>query len=228
MKSNRSSDSDKIKAREPISSPSGGWAYFTAIAWYVAFGVLHECIHFLVASVVCGVENHVTMNMVKEMVFARRLSLNLSGSITSNDVNLIRHAGWSFSLLAAFALHAFFLSSKTHKNPQGLSWAIVAAYITAFDAVCTDLLGLPQFFAAIAPNQHTFCCGNFGVILLHGCWLDDMSGRVKGKSALDILEKMIEVTMMRGAQSGKLYLFITYKLSLENYKSSLSHGAIFI
>lgn len=39
-------------------------------------------------------------------------------------------------------------------------------------------------------------CGNFGVLLINSSWVN-VDG---GKRALDILEKMIEVTMMRGKQ----------------------------
>ena len=41
---------------------------------------------------------------------------------------------------------------------------------------------------------HYFFCGNFGIILLNSNWLN----KDGGKKALDMLEKMIEVTMMRG------------------------------
>lgn len=48
----------------------------------------------------------------------------------------------------------------------------------------------------------TFCCGNFGVVLLNHWWLQD-----RAKAALDTLEQMITVTMMRGAQSGGVVVY---------------------
>jgi hypothetical protein len=39
-----------------------------------------------------------------------------------------------------------------------------------------------------------FFCGNFGIILINSSWIN-VDG---GKRALDMLEKMVEVTMMRG------------------------------
>ena len=45
-----------------------------------------------------------------------------------------------------------------------------------------------------AANTIIFFCGNFGVLLLNSTWIN-VDG---GKRALDMLEKMIEVTMMRG------------------------------
>ena len=82
------------------------------------------------------------------------------------------------------------------------SAATIAAVVTALEAVSTDLLGLgvPSSLGAVASSSSssssvTLLCGNFGVILINAAW----AGK---KEALDILEKMIEVTMMRGAQSG--------------------------
>ena len=89
----------------------------------------------------------------------------------------------------------------------------VAAVVTALDAISTDLLGfLPtagshSHAAAAAGASASYgygygCtaasvlfCGNFGVILINAAW----AGR---KEALDVLEKMVQITMMRGAQSG--------------------------
>ena len=49
---------------------------------------------------------------------------------------------------------------------------------------------------------HYFFCGNFGIILLNSNWLN----KDGGKKALDMLEKMIEVTMMRGKYT--IYIYI--------------------
>mmetsp|Transcript_4309 Transcript_4309/g.7220 ORF Transcript_4309/g.7220 Transcript_4309/m.7220 type:complete len:1456 (-) Transcript_4309:148-4515(-) len=46
-------------------------------------------------------------------------------------------------------------------------------------------------------------CGNFGIILLNSQWIN-VDG---GQRALSVLEKMVEVTMMRGAQSGGVVTF---------------------
>ena len=51
-----------------------------------------------------------------------------------------------------------------------------------------------------------FFCGNFGVILLSPAWTTTPGDR--GKTALTLLEKMIEVTMMRGAQTGGVISWI--------------------
>jgi hypothetical protein len=79
----------------------------------------------------------------------------------------------------------------------------------ALEALSTDLLQwrvlLPTttLTATTTTTDGTgvvFFCGNFGIILLHHWWLSDYkNGR---PSALAVLEKMVQVTMMRGAQSG--------------------------
>jgi hypothetical protein len=109
----------------------------------------------------------------------------------------------------------------------------LAACLTAMDAIWTDLLQMnPLFYSqdhsnttmdmdlnvdssssfplTLSLSTVTFFCGNFGVILLHSAWLDDKSGR---KSSIGILQKMIEVTMMRGAQSGGIVTFMNHKKS---------------
>lgn len=85
----------------------------------------------------------------------------------------------------------------------------VAAYITAMEAISTDLLGFTPAYSHLLGDadgfyptshhhhhhRHFICfCGNFGILLLNPSWLAIDGGR----TALDILEKMINVTMMRG------------------------------
>lgn len=90
----------------------------------------------------------------------------------------------------------------------------IAAVVTALEALQTDLLRIqladhfsfsaadpadpadPAATAAAAAARILFC-GNFGIILVNLAWATRGS-----RDALSILEKMIEVTMMRGAQSG--------------------------
>ena len=76
---------------------------------------------------------------------------------------------------------------------------VLAAYATALDGISTDLLGLipamiSQSTSADASTTIPFFCGNFGIIIINSAWINTDGG----KKALDILEKMVEVTMMRG------------------------------
>jgi hypothetical protein len=74
-----------------------------------------------------------------------------------------------------------------------------AAYVTAIEAVVTDLLGwTPRHAFATTASTLVVCyCGNFGIILLNPSWLSIDGGR----TALEVLEKMVEVTMMRGSSA---------------------------
>lgn len=154
----------------------------------------------------------------------------------SYDENLfiIRQCGWMTSVVVALLVHFLYRRSKfptTHSSSSrdcsysyvydggrfdyffsSFQWCQLAAYVTAMDAIWTDLLQMdpyPFFTSGFSFNDDTntsrvvFFCGNFGIILLHSSWCDDHGGR----SALDILQKMIEVTMMRGAQSGGIVIF---------------------
>ena len=56
---------------------------------------------------------------------------------------------------------------------------------------------LTTYFASKTTSDNSslpFFCGNFGILLLNSSWIN-VDG---GKTALDMLEKMVEVTMMRG------------------------------
>lgn len=120
--------------------------------------------------------------------------------------------------------------TMTKSKPSARVRCVIAAYATAVDAIATDLFGFPKlhlppavlsaagsfsslssFMSILLPFDTTasivrpgidLSCGNFGVILLHSAWFEK-----GGKYAFDILEKMIQVTMMRGAQSGGVVTF---------------------
>ena len=120
---------------------------------------------------------------------------------------MVRHVGWIASLLLALMI------------PRHLKNARWAASLTAFEAITTDLLQwkalLPGLtFAPLDGTAALFYCGNFGIILLHHLWLTD-----QGQSALDVLEKMVKVTMMRGAQSGGV---ITFRPTSSSDKTRMS------
>ena len=62
--------------------------------------------------------------------------------------------------------------------------------VTALEAVFSDLLGL------LKSDPTSFHCGNFGIILINAAF----GTGAAAKKAKDVLEKMVEVTMMRGAK----------------------------
>ena len=105
---------------------------------------------------------------------------------------VIRHVGWIFSVVT-FALAMVYLQLDC-ATLLGLGW-------TALDAMTSDLL---QMGAADDGSGERFFCGNFGLVLL------EIAHASKVKP---LLEKMIRVTMMRGAQSAGL---VTYESTGEN------------
>eukprot|EP00984_Skeletonema_dohrnii_P000867 scaffold260_cov145-Skeletonema_dohrnii-CCMP3373.AAC.2 len=135
------------------------------------------------------------------MHFLYYARLRSSASITNNK-NTTKPA--SFICLAAAVAPTF----------------ILAAYITAVESIASDLMGfVPKMAknilllgggsssaATSSPTssiQLLLHCGNFGIILLNSQWIN-VDG---GQRALSVLEKMVEVTMMRGAQSGGVVTF---------------------
>jgi hypothetical protein len=124
---------------------------------------------------------------------------------------VVRHIGWFFSVLLAFGVAR--TAIPTSKEVR------FASFVTALEALSTDLfsLNVPPILTKINSSgsiSSILFCGNFGIILLHQAWLSD-----NGKSAMDILERMIKVTMMIGAQSGGVVTFQPLKNSLRGMRS---------
>jgi len=158
-------------------------------------------------------------------MFQRRWEISISTPSSSiaaieGKIDLVHHFGWIFSLIVAvgaYIIHSHNNNiSKNKRNSDSntshpLNSPLVrAAVITALEATSTDLLGLEKYILPLFPLLNydnkseivlRFFCGNFGLILLNPAYTTTESGR---KTALDILEKMISVTMVRGAQSGEL------------------------
>lgn len=148
------------------------------------------------------------------LLIGRQTILPLTEEVGStSNLFWIQHMGWMFSVLLAISMQIFRLRKIDNNNKETTGSATfssairLAAMITALEAISTDLLGLGSFLplvttASATPSTISMLCGNFGVILLHHLWLQD-----KGRNALDCLEQMVNVTMMRGAQSGGVVFF---------------------
>jgi len=181
------------------------------------------------------------------VLFLRRSAFEGSGGATEEQEEqqhepFIRHVGWIASVVVAACL--MLVSNRPAKKnvrtgtltPSSsfscsLSSARWAAVLTAVEAVYTDLLGLPViplFFVvrsghpSVASRAYYYC-GNFGILLLHQAWWNgrDCSNDGNWTSALDVLEKMVQVTMMRGAQSGGVVTYLNgayRKVRVVNYK----------
>ena len=206
------------------------------LAAYIVFGTLHELCHLTVAwwlfgSSALGIDDtgfgpSRGVGIVTRAALGRYAVVRLPPNATadSREEKMILHSGWIFSILIALACHGLHVQARRNKQvccrnsstaDEGLQTCTrrmfecpaiaLGAYVTALEALSTDLLGLaPALPAWTGQADMMFCfCGNFGLILLNSSWLNIDGGR----TALDILEKMVTVTMMRGAQSGGVVTF---------------------
>ena len=85
------------------------------------------------------------------------------------------------------------------------STARCAAILTAAEACLSDLCRLERRrepSTELGSRDGWFWCGNFGLILLNGAWA------ATPEPMKDILQKMAEVTMVRGAQSGGVLSYV--------------------
>ena len=195
------------------------------VLFYVVFGAIHELSHLLVAlsllpkvSWPSFLQSTTTVGFWYDLIFGRRLVLPAKlrdyeeqAQISALEAaDWIRHAGWITSLTLALAIHACTKWNPKACSPSfidGLKWA---AWMTAIDALCTDLLQAIPYLplhssAEDSQSSLVFWCGNFGMILLHRAWW--MTPQDNGRTALDVLQKMVEITMMRGAQSGGVIVY---------------------
>ena len=170
---------------------------------YMICGVLHEAAHISVASLYYSQLSEFgvspTSVVLLQAVFGRYSVIQLS---EKEHHDIIRHAGWIFSVLLAIVCHLLHNYKRTTKKDN--NDIAMVAYIVAFEATVTDLLQLTPMHNTVTQNDSIISfCGNFGILLLNPSWLSIDGGR----TALDVLEKMVNVTMMRGAQSGGVVTF---------------------
>ena len=177
-------------------------SFWRLFKWYIFLGAFHEAAHVVIALIV-GIPWHdgilqdgLISFLIRTFIERQTVIFNVYGENWDAPLLIVRHSGWIVSVALALLIPKCYQSAK---------WA---AAITAVEAITTDLLQwnslLPVLAMApsIGGNLSVFRCGNFGIILLHHLWLTD-----QGQAALDILEKMVKVTMMRGAQSGGVITF---------------------
>ena len=160
------------------------------------------------------------MSILLQAVFGRYSIIQLS-SEEHHDV--IRHAGWIFSILLAIGCHLLHNYRRTtintsddYKGSSILGSITMVAYLVAFEAIVTDLFKLTPMHTVIQNDSIICFCGNFGILLLNPSWLSIDGGR----TALDVLEKMVNVTMMRGAQSGGVVTFEPHHYSKKKHSST--------
>lgn len=187
------------RTMRPIKNDLAKWLLI-----YAVFGFLHELVHILIASCLnlIQITNDGYLHHLHNAIH-RRFVLR-----TNEDFNIdfweefaIRHSGWLFSVGVAAICRIKFTSFLSKPF-------LSAVYAVAFDSLVTDLLCFKPIFHSISDantnieNTLVFYCGNFGMIILNPIWFQD-----SGKFILDVIEKMVEITMIRGAQSGGVVTF---------------------
>lgn len=202
------SNLDKTSSLLPMAEVNGHTdkspkRLFVVVAAYFGLGAIHELTHVMAAVILSSARQlpfAFSWDHVLSIVLERRVVLDL-GIESNDDHYYIRHAGWIVSLFLAWILCRKFGRS----SPVGF-----AATVTAMEALTTDLFGFCHLLP-ITPSlpegvesPSIFYCGNFGILLLHHWWL---TNRGQG-SALDCLEQMVSITMMRGAQSGGVVTYV--------------------
>ena len=143
-------------------------------ASYLLFGLLHELSHVAIASILLGpsLKNHPFHTIDDLLQFVKRALLGrycLIEVVANDDTTssywshaAIRHFGWAFSLVMAMGLHYLQRRRKSsssidtscvHKmSSSSSSWfvsnpiVVIAAYVTALEAVTTDLFNFVPIF----------------------------------------------------------------------------------
>jgi hypothetical protein len=153
---------------------------------------VHEAIHLAVACLVGHARSAITLGNLVSATCSRHVCIPAASGWRAA---CIRHAGWVGSLLFAVSLSFYARVSE--------AWAVwqAAAWLTALDSMCSDLLNLNLEDACAhgARGQSVFRCGNFGLVLL---------GKENRNKVLAILKEMVRITMMRGAQSGGVITYV--------------------
>lgn len=177
------------------------------ILTYVVAGCIHELSHLLIATLLVRIQNkrqnkkhyksssffnsNIHEENLYSIVFFRKIKISHLSII--HDA-VVRHFGWILSVTVAILSTIFFILLKNHYEYTTSIPVLAGLWITAIEAIGSDLF---TFFGSHQPG--IFLCGNFGLILLN---------LTHEHLVRPILEKMITVTMMRGAQSGGVVTFL--------------------
>lgn len=200
----------EVSKQGPILRDVKFWGQ--SLLWYFVFGAIHELSH-VVTAYMLGVHRGVMTPDESVLLFLLRITMGRAVHLpmVASDKNshsisfIIYHSGWLFSLFLATLTTS---TTLTKKNKH----ITTAAAITALEAIATDLLGLGG-----AVGRGTFLCGNFGLIMINPAWSTNSGD--SGTTALKILKKLVEVTMMRGAQTGGVVCWGTKNNELQGIRS---------
>lgn len=184
--------------------PREGFSLALAVAFYALAGAVHELSHVACARFVS--KTSATTSLWRALA-SRSVAFDDPAGGTNLEIDdplAFARVRWTGAAVSAILVVFVEVTSRRRgrKGTEGASagvWsaARVGFWATAIDALCTDV------FDALPRRLGTALCGNFGIILINAAWAKCENG----VRAFDVLEKMVYVTMMRGAQSGGVVTF---------------------
>jgi len=144
--------------------------YLPFITSYLVFGLIHELSHVVIASILLGPS--LTNNpfatfdnlyhFIVRALLGRYCLIEVGNDDDVSSVHhlVIRHFGWIFSIVIAMGLHCYHRrhrqNSSNVKDMNKISSSlsslladpiiVVAAYVTAFEAITTDLFSFVPIF----------------------------------------------------------------------------------
>ena len=189
------------------------------VIWYVVFGAFHELCHVIgylcLASSVVQDGSAVDIWSLAwwyDVLISRQTFVDFGATNSTAQIDLIHQVGWISSLTLAIGVSWIEHRTKLASGNKQYRSIELVAWLTALEAIYTDYFRFNGMRCAVPTmtarsSAYVFYCGNFGIILIHHMWFRDHVGR---QAALDCLEHMVQVTMMRGAQSGGV---VTYESS---------------
>ena len=165
-----------------------------AVCAYALAGWVHELAH-LVALWTLGVDAR-ALDVARALA-GRHVAIDDATMVGRADAVVVaRWVGFFASVAAALGVEFRERFARRGKTSDDVA-VRVAFWATSLDSLCADVLD-------VVPGRGArLLCGNFGIILINAAWAQSEGGR----RAFDVLEKMVYVTMMRGAQSGGVVTF---------------------
>ncbi len=155
---------------------------------YGLCGMLHEVAHVIAANSLGYATNDA--KSLFGFLFGRAAVISSMRFASEYELNIVRHAGWISSLVLAV------VACVVHRYLDKKCTEILffTAVLTLVEAIVTDGLGFG--IADTMASRSAFFCGNFGIIMLNDAWVKCPGDN--GTTVLNLLEKMISITMMRG------------------------------
>jgi len=138
---------------------------FLAVYWLLT--CVHETFHILAACVVGHFFSALTTSNLISAACSRHVHVP---GVSGWRADVIQHAGWIGSVVVALCLNL----------GECETFVQAAAWLTALDAMCSDLLGMTA-----SSCKDVFYCGNFGLVILNKEHRDKV---------LKILQEMVRIT----------------------------------